>query len=140
MSKDLVKAKHLLQNENHTCVFVRDDIIYKSCERGVKPLLQMIDTKGTLDGFCAADKVVGKAAAFLYVLLRVKEIHAVIISQSALKVLQSYDIPVSYNTLTKAIRNRTNTGFCPMEQATLDITDPHEALETIKSTLRKING
>lgn len=39
--------------------------IYISTERGVKPLIDRIDDGTDLQGFSAADKVVGKAAAFL---------------------------------------------------------------------------
>ena len=35
-----------------------------------------------------------------------------------------------------AIRNRTDTGFCPMESAVWDISDPHEAKAALE---RKIS-
>ena len=113
---------------------VMDEVIYISEERGVKPLLKCYYEKKMPSGFSAADKVVGKAAAFLYVLLGAKELYADVISRTALAVLQQYDITVTYGQLTDAIRNRTNTGFCPMETAVLAIDDPAEALLAIEKT------
>ncbi len=91
-----------------------------------------------LKGHYAADKVVGKAAAFLYVLIGVKEEYATVISKSALTVLQEHGILMSYNILVEMIRNRSGTGYCPMEQATKDISDPCEGLDVIKETLEKL--
>ena len=54
-----------------------------STERGVKPLLQWLDGENRVKGFSAVDKVVGRAAAFLYVLLEVKEVYAGVMSEGA---------------------------------------------------------
>ncbi|MBO5006382.1 MAG: DUF1893 domain-containing protein, partial [Clostridia bacterium] len=89
---------------------------------------------------CAADKVVGKAAAFLYLFLGVKNLHALVISEHALSLLLGNGVAVSYDTLVPMIRNRTDTGFCPMEQATMNCSSPEEALAAIKETLKKLNS
>lgn len=134
MRSDLEKAKVLLQSGGYTCVLVKEERIYTATERGVTPLLQWVERKTDGKGFSAADKVVGKAAAFLYVLLGVKAVHASVISRSSLDLLRAYGIDVSFDALVDAIRNRSNTGDCPMELATKDITDPKEALAAIKAT------
>ena len=128
---NLEQAKEILEQNNDTCVFFDGKTTYTSKERGVKPLLQMLQSKTDVKDFSVADKVVGKAAAFLYVLLGVKELYAKVISQHALAVLQNHHIEVSYGELVEAIRNRTNTGFCPMETAVLQIADADEALQAI---------
>ena len=81
----------------------------------------------------AADKVIGKAAAYLYVLLGVSDIYAYVISQPALDVLNRYGIRVQYETLVPAVRNRTDTGFCPMETAVLPVDEPEQALEILRA-------
>lgn len=134
MGNDLTKARQMLAKQELTCAIVSDDMVYISKERGVKPLLECFYEKKMPSGFSAADKVVGKAAAFLYVLLGAKELYADVLSRPALAVLQQYDIMVTYGQLTDAIRNRTNTGFCPMETAVLAIEDPAEALNAIEKT------
>ena len=136
--KDLTQAKTLLLEGGYTCALVCGDATLTTGLRGVKPLLQWLEEGPDLRGWCAADKVVGKAAAYLYVLLGVKAIHALVISSSALAVLEENCIPVTYDTCVEAIRNRTNTGFCPMEQAVMDLSDPSLAPERIRRTLEKL--
>ena len=129
-----------MEDGGYTCVLVGDDAVYTSNLRGVKPLIQFLERETVQPGFSAADKVVGKAAAFLYVLLEVKELYATVISAPALELLKSYGINVSYETVVEMIRNRSDTGYCPMEQATLNLSEPEEALHAIKETLQKLNG
>ena len=86
----------------------------------------------------AADKVVGRAAAFLYVLLGVDEVYALVISESAEQVFQQFGIAYTYNEKVAAIRNRAGDGFCPMEQAVLHIEEPSKALSAIKRRLSEL--
>ena len=74
------KAKTLLAEGGYTCVICGGDKVYTSHERGVKPLLELLEQGAELKGFSAADRVVGKAAAFLYVLLGVSAVYAGVIS------------------------------------------------------------
>ena len=83
MDRNLVYAKELLEKENFTCVLWYGEHLYTSRERGVKPLLEWLDQGLDLSSFSAADKVVGKAAAFLYVLLGVSRVYASVISEAA---------------------------------------------------------
>ena len=86
-----------------------------------------------MQGAYVADKVVGKAAAYLYVLLGVRKVYAAVISRPALDVLERYNIGIVYDMLVPAIRNRTDTGFCPMETAVLDIDDANEAYRVLNN-------
>ena len=135
MQKDTEKAKTCLFQGHYTCVLCRGDVLYQSTHRGVKPLLDFLDSGVDFTGFCAADKVVGRATAFLYCLLGVKSLHAGVLSKPAKQVLEKHHIPVSYDCLVEGIRNREDTGPCPMEHATRDIHDPTEALAAIRKTL-----
>ena len=136
--EDLIRVKALLLEGGYTCALVCGDARLITDLRGVKPLMQWLEDGTDLRGWCAADKVVGKAAACLYVLLGVSAIHALVISRSALAVLEENGIFVTYDTCVEAIRNRTNTGFCPMEQAVMDLADPAQAPERIRRTLEKL--
>ncbi len=131
---DIIKARRMMEEQQLTCSFVSGESVYISQERGVKPLLDCYKEKKMTSGFSAADKVVGKAAAFLYVLLGAKELYAQVLSKPALEVLQKNGIAVSYGQLTDAINNRAGDGFCPMETAVLLIEEPLEALEAIEKT------
>lgn len=139
MNSNTQKAKELLQSENFTLTAVNGSKIFTSHKRGVKPLLEFIDNNINLKDYSAADKVIGKAAAFLYVLLNVSEIYANVISEPALNVLTENHIKTEYGALVKVIRNRDNTGFCPMETAVKDIENAEDAIMYIRSTLTILN-
>ena len=138
VNKDIEKAKKILVEDGCTCVLVKGDSVLSSSDRGVKPLLSWLESGKEFRNYCAADKVVGKAAAFLYVLLGVKMIYSSVISIPAIEVLQKYGIEVSFEKSVEMIRNRTDTGYCPMEQSTLGISEPKEALTAVKETLKKL--
>ncbi len=139
MNEQLKQAVQLLKKEGYTCVWVKNDAVTASCERGVKPLLQRIDSGKSLEGFYAADKVVGKGAAMLYIKLKPAEVYACVISEPAKKALELYNIPVFYETCTENISNRTNTGICPMEEAVLGIDEPDAAIKAIRDKLKMMN-
>ena len=89
-----------------------------------------------MQGGCAADKVVGKAAAYLYVLLGVEEVYATVMSEGAREIFTLHHVAFQYETLAKEIRNRTNTGLCPMEEAVKNAVNPSEALDNIRKKLK----
>ena len=119
MENDLIKAKYLLSEGGYTCVLCRGDICRTSTARGVRPLVEFLD-EGIFRDFSAADKVIGKATAFLYVLLGVRAVYTPVISESALEILLAQGIRVEFDLAVPAIFNRTRTGFCPMETAVRD--------------------
>ena len=138
MDKDLALAKQLLTTEEHTCVLCRGQHIYTSTRRGVAPLLDWLDSGLDLRGFSAADRVIGKATAYLYRLLGVKEVFARVISRPATQVLENHGIPAHWDTLVEGIQNRQKTGPCPMEHATRNCTTTEEALAAVRQTLEAL--
>ena len=139
MMNDLVIAKNILNSGNYTCVISQNDSIYTSTERGVKPLMVWLESKECFKDFCAADKVVGKATAFLYVLSGVKALYAHVISKSALQVLTEHHIATEYDELVENIINRQGNGICPFEAAVLHVTEPATAYETIRRKMSEMN-
>lgn len=129
---NLERAKEILSEGGYTCVICSDGDTQTSTLRGVAPLLKWLDEGRNLSEYSAADKVVGKGAAYLYILLEIKELYAHIISRPAYDTLKKYSIPVTYTSMTEAVRNRDNTGFCPIETAVMDIGNPKDALTAIK--------
>lgn len=135
--KNLSEAKRIL-SDGHTCVLMSDNDVITTDERGVLPLVKWIDEGRNFDNYSAADKVVGKAAALLYVSLGVKRIWAGVISKPAAQMFENHGIEYWYDTLTDAIINRKGDGFCPMETAVMDIDSPEEALVAIKNKLNEL--
>jgi len=138
MTDELKKAADLLRAGNYTCVLCRGDSILTDKRRGVRPLLELLESGNDLRGFFAADKVVGKAAAFLYVLLGVQAVYARVISTPAKSVLFRHGISLTFDTEVPAIENRTKTGLCPIESSVWNTDDPVAALEIMKRTLENL--
>lgn len=136
---DLSIAQERLLSGEYTCVIRRGDREYTTRERGVKPLVRWLTESLDLKGFSAADKVVGKATAYLYCLLGVKEVYAQVMSVSAARVLKENGISASQDKLVENIINRQGTGICPFEAAVWDIHTPQEALIAIRAKMREMN-
>lgn len=134
----LQKARDLLDTGNYTCVVCRGDTVFTTTQRGVAPLLTWLDSETDLTGFSAADRVVGRGAAFLYCLLGVKEVYAHVMSKPAAEVLRAHGIPVCADRFVEGIVNRQGTGPCPFEAAVMDIRDPEEALTAIRNKRKQM--
>lgn len=136
--KDLQNAKKILEDGNFTCVLCSGDTVHTTAERGVKPLIRWL-TEGTdLRNFSAADRVVGKATAYLYCLLGVKAVHSRVMSGAAARVLEENGIAASQDSLVENIINRQGTGICPFEETVWEIHDPHEALAAIRCKMEQM--
>ena len=138
-NKALEKAKSLLKAEGYTCVLTDGSAVHTSTRRGVKPLVDFLQSETNFSGFFAADKVVGRATAYLYVLLGIKALYAQVISQPAAAVLAEQGIAVYYDTLVPNIINRAGDGICPFEAAVMDISEPQRAYCAILQKMAQMN-
>ena len=136
MDKDFQKAKEEYNKGQYTLVICKDEDIVTSDITGIKPLINLIEEKKEYKGYSAADKIVGRAAAFLYTLLEVKNIYGEIMSKGATEILKNAKINFEYKTLTDFIENRKKDGMCPMDEAVKNINDPKEAYEAIKEKIK----
>lgn len=136
--ENLHKAKELLASGSYTCVVCCEDSVYTTTQRGVAPLLHWLDSGINLAGFSAADRVVGRGAAFLYCLLGVKEVYARVMSKPAAEVLRAHGITASADASVEGIINREGTGPCPFEAAVMDIQKAEEALVAIRDKRRQM--
>lgn len=135
---DLEKAKEKLLTGDYTCVLCRENEMLTTTLRGVKPLVAWYETANNFENFSAADRVVGKATAFLYALLGVKAVFARVLSKPALQVLNDHNIKVEYEQLVKSIINRKGDGICPFELAVLNIDNPSDAYKSIRDKMKEL--
>ena len=138
MDNNLLKARKLLLSGDYTCVVCREETVYTTTHRGVAPLLNWLDEGVNLTDFSAADRVVGRGAAFLYCLLKVKAVHARVMSYPAAEVLKAYGIEAYADTFVEGIINRAGTGPCPFEAAVMGIHNVQDALIAIRNTRRQL--
>lgn len=136
--KDLERARRILDGGEYTCVLCRGDITYTATGRGVMPLLRWLEQGTDLRGFSAADKVVGKATAYLYCLLGVEAVFARVMSRGAMDILRQNGVAADADKVVPCIINRSGDGQCPMEQAVAEVSDPHDAPAAIRKKLAEL--
>ena len=136
-SADLIAAKDNLAG--HTLCLSKDGVLILDDKRGITPLLELIASGKDVSGYSAADKVVGKAAAALFIKCGVKQLYAAVLSKGGAKLLESHGVEYVYDTLTDAIINRAGTDACPMEKAVRDIEEIEDMYVTILREHARIN-
>ena len=138
MDINLEKAKEILILGDYTCVLFNGTQKHYSNQKGVRPLIEFLESNIDFSNYCAADKVVGAGAAHLYVLLKVKSVWAYVLSNAAKVILESNNIKVHFNKQVPYIINRTGDGMCPIELCVSGITDSNDALVAIRKRLKEL--
>lgn len=133
------KAKSILLQNGYTCVLCLNETTVHSDKRGVRPLLDFLESETDFRGFVAADKTVGAGAAHLYVLLGVTTVWAKVISERGKQVLERAGITVYSDTVVPHIINRSGDGICPIEAAVAGIDDAEKALTAIQHRLSELS-
>lgn len=119
----------------HSLVLCRGEECILHDGRGISPMMELLAAGRQLSGFSAADTVVGKAAAMLFVRAGVRNVFGEVMSRDALAYLTAHGVTAAYGTLTACIRNRAGTGICPMEEAVRELSDPEEGYRTLAAKL-----
>lgn len=134
------QLKERLLAEQCSCVIYNRGKIRIFWERGVKDLYRLLKEEPEfLAGASMADKVIGKAAAALLVLGRVKEVFACVISFPARELLERAGIATGYSEEVPHIINRTQTGWCPLETRCYSLETPEACLVQIEEFIHMIN-
>ncbi len=117
------------------------EIVHTRFARGIAPALELLTEKPSLlAGAEVCDTIVGKAAAALFILGKVKAVYAFTVSEPAVKLLELHGIACRYDTLCAQIINRRGDGLCPFEQAVLNVDTPEACLPVIQETLAKLRS
>ena len=93
---DAQRARRLLERGGHTCVLCRGDEVLTDDRAGIAPMMGFIGAGIDLVGYSAADRIVGRAAALLFVLAGVREVYAGVMSQGGADVLEAHGIAHPY--------------------------------------------
>lgn len=134
------KAKKLIRENRAECVVVRDgSIAAVERGRGVSPLLNIYDTrKEVMKNAVIADKVIGRAAAFVIIKGGASAVYGRITSEDAVKLLSEHKIPVTYDLLVPHILNQKRNGLCPLEDSVKDTDSADIALESMRKRISEL--
>ncbi|MBR2967312.1 MAG: DUF1893 domain-containing protein [Clostridia bacterium] len=136
---DIDQAKLYLR-KGFRCAVINGNSVFVSEKRGIAPLLDMLDSGMDFCGGVAADKIVGKAAAFVYAKAGISSLYAQVLSKAAIPFLEVFDIKYEYQTLADGIRNRKGDGLCPMESAIKEVFNLDEGLAKLRETVRALQS
>ncbi len=118
-----------------SCVLCKDRETLKSDARGIAPLMNWLQSGADLTGFSAADKIVGKAAALLFVRMGIRAVYAPVMSEAAIAVFAAHGVEAVCEKAVPLIINRAGTGQCPMELTVAHIDDPRAAYEALREKM-----
>lgn len=135
MHPDLERAKAALKADKCTCILTLGTVMFKSKEKGVQPLLDWMNSGNNYMGYMIADKVVGRAAAFIDIAMGIREVYAEVISEPAKELLERNHIEVTADTVVPDILNSDKSDRCPLEKAVDGIENAGDALMPIELAL-----
>ncbi len=132
--RDLELAKSRLKERDLTLAVVKEGkVIFETKSQGVEGLLQAIEKIGArLAASSVADKIVGAAAAMLYVYSKVSSVFAIMISQEGIRVLEDNNIVYRFENEVPNILNHEKTDICPFERLAIGSKDPKEAYTMLR--------
>lgn len=127
--------ENLILTEKSLMIYDEKELIYSSNKDGIRPHLDAIELLGDkLHGKIMVDKIVGRAASLLMLYSQAREIHALVLSSPAKKVLEG-KVEYVYNKLVDQIKTRDGRIYCPFEKMVQNIDDPIEAYYIIQEKM-----
>lgn len=139
MHPELEKAMTAVKNEGCTCALTLGNVIFKSKDKSVQPLFDWMNSGNNYMGYMLADKVVGKAAAFIMIAMGIREIYAQVISEPAKALLEKEHVVVNADLVVPEILDKDKTEKDPLERAVESYENAAEALMPIELALIRLN-
>lgn len=139
MHPELEKAMTAVKNEGCTCALTLGNVIFKSKDKSVQPLLDWMNSGNNYMGYMLADKIVGKAAAFIMIAMGIREIYAQVISEPAKALLEKEHVVVNADLVVPEILDKDKAEKDPLERAVESYENAAEALMPIELALIRLN-
>ena len=118
---------------------INNEIIFSSTERGVKPILDFYKEFGiSKNPITIVDKIMGKGAIVLAILVGSTEIITPTISVDALHLANEYNLKCSYDNVVPYIINRDKNGRCPIESSVLQINSIEDGYQKIILAIKEL--
>lgn len=120
-------------------IYKGDDVVYTSEYRGVRPMMEYMKAYGPSDEpLTVVDRIIGRGAVMLAVLINAKTIKTPFISEAALALAKVHHLNVEADQVIPYVVNREGDGRCPIETAVLGITDVDEGYKAIKAAIARL--
>jgi hypothetical protein len=135
MQTDLKLAKQRLTQKNLSLVIAeKGRVLFETQASGISGLLEAIKKLGNkMAGASVADRIVGRAAAFLFAYSGAGAVFAITISDSGIEVLGNHNIAYEFDERVPSILNLSKTDVCPFEKLATKFSNPKEAYEELKA-------
>ena len=138
----IIAARQKILDGKAGCVIIKNNkIIHDENGRGISPILDIYrQHPDKMKDAYLMDKVIGKAAAMVAICGKVKFVHAELICDSAVEILEKHNIKVTYTKRVKDILNRRRDGLCPMEKTVLNISCPAQGVTALEAAVAKMKA
>jgi hypothetical protein len=135
-------AKSILYQKELTLSIVKEGVVlFETGSHRISGFLGAIEEFGAeLEGASVADRVVGKAIAFLCVYAGIRFVYADVLSRKAKAVLKENGVPCEWKELVDTILDVNRSDVCPFEKATADISDPKKAYAAFNALLQSFKA
>ncbi len=134
------QLKQIILDGQASFLIIKDNnLIYQDLGIGVKPIIKVINTNPDLiKDAIIIDKVIGKAAALLLIKFKAQAVQGLLMSKTAIKMLDKHSLSYQYDKLVPYIANRNNDGLCPLEDSVKDTDDLQQGYDNIIAKIEEL--
>ena len=135
MRTDLETASKRLNQKNLSLVVVKNGkVLFETESHGLNDLVEAINQlQSSMKGSSVADRIVGRAAALLFVYSGVSAVFAATISDGGIAILGNNNVFHEFEKRVPRILNLKKTDVCPFEKLVAGLSSPEEAYERLKA-------
>jgi len=135
MQTDLQLAKQqLIQKKLSLVVAKRGKALFETETHGINGLLDAIkELENDMRDSSVADRIVGRAAALLFVYSGVIAVFAVTASEGGVEVLKENKILHEFERLVPRILDSKKLDICPFEKLVSGLSEPKKAYDELKA-------
>lgn len=106
--------------------------VFTSSKPGLTPLIDAVDSLDHLDGLTAVDKVVGGAAARIFVIYGIDQVLTNLISHPAKNILTSSTISFKAEQTVQQLSAPKQEGPCKLEKLSQEINNDEDFLKLVR--------
>lgn len=123
-----------------TLVVAREGVIRVITDgHGIADTLELLDD-GKFYKATVCDKVVGRAAAAVFIAGRAKKVWAKVMGEDALALLKKHGVDASAEKMVKGVLNKDLSDRCPLEKAADGTDDPKQIVKQVRKQQERMKA